>query len=395
MQRATVAACGVGFAAGWNLSNITPIGSTIAHDYGIALATVGFFTTALFAAHAGVQVPGGVLIDRLGAKRMSLVGLGIIAATNALALAAPQTWLALLARALMGLGTGISFIGGSDYIRKSGAGPLAQGFYGGIGMAGGGIAVKVVAQADDWVAWRSPYLTALIVAGASIVLLLQGPAEGVRRLPARSARSGTGGGGPGSGGLGPSATGNGPADRPVKVYRLMCLHVATFGLSVLVSNWVVELLRHHGWTKSSAAWVGLLILVVGVVGRPVGGLIAPKPWARRAIAVSLVAGSLGCVLLCLAGPAAVAVPGALLVGVAAGVPFASVFVSAARARPHAPARSVGFVNGSGALVILAGAPLVGVTFGLPGDGRIGFAVIAGLWALALAAVPTRRELGIE
>lgn len=120
--RATVAACGVGFASGWNVSNITPIGSTIAHDYGIALATVGFFTTALFAAHAGIQVPGGALIDRLGAKRMSLIGLSVIAGTNAIALTTPHTWLALLMRALMGLGTGIAFVGGSDYIRKSGAG---------------------------------------------------------------------------------------------------------------------------------------------------------------------------------------------------------------------------------------------------------------------------------
>lgn len=376
VQRATVAACCIGFAAGWNVSNITPIGTTIAHDYGIALATVGFFTTALFAAHAGVQVPGGMLIDRIGAKRMSFVGLSIIGATNALALIAPHTWLALLARVLMGLGTGISFVGGSDYIRKSGAGPLAQGFYGGIGLAGGGIAVKVVAQADDWVAWRAPFLTALIVAAAAVLVLLQAPPEGVKPHAPRP------------------AAGGGVLARPVKVYRLMCLHIATFGLSVLVSNWVVELLRHHGWTKSSAAWVGLLILVIGVVGRPLGGLIAPKPWARRAIGASLVAGALGCALLCLAGSAAYAVPGALLVGVAAGIPFASVFVSAARARPHAPARSVGLVNGSGSLVILAGAPLVGVTFGMPGDGRIGFAVIGGLWALALLALPTKRELGI-
>lgn len=375
-QRATVAACGVGFASGWNVSNITPIGSTIAHDYGIALATVGFLTTALFAAHAGVQVPGGALIDRLGAKRMSFIGLSVIAATNAIALSTPQTWLALLMRAIMGLGTGIAFVGGSDYIRKSGAGHLAMGIYGGIGLAGGGIAVKVVAQADDWIHWRAPFLTAVIVAGLALSLLLAGPKEGVRKPPPKAVQL--------------------PGERaPVRVYRLMVLHIATFGLSVLVSNWVVELLRHHGWSKSAAAWVGLLILVVGVVGRPLGGWTATKSWSRVALAGSLVAGALGCLCLCLAGPVWIAVIGALLVGVGAGIPFASIFVNAARARPHAPARSVGLVNGSGSLVILAGAPLVGLTFSMPGDGRIGFAVIGVLWALALLALPTRRELGLE
>lgn len=375
-QRATIAACGIGTAAGWNLSNITAIASTIANDYGIALATVGLFTTALFAIHAAIQVPGGALIDRFGAKRMVMLGLAVVAATNAIALIAPSTWLGLTMRAVMGLGTGISFIGGSDYIRKSGAGPLAQGVYGGIGLAGGGIAVKVVAVTDDWLAWRAPFLTSVIVACAAMALLALGPHEGARTLPARATRA--------------------PGERaPVRLYRLMALHVATFGLSVLVSNWIVELLRHHGYSKSSASWVGLLVLTVGVVSRPLGGWTASKPWSRQALAASLIAGGLGCLCLSLAGPLVVAIAGALLVGFAAGIPFATIFVSAARARPHAPARSIGLVNGSGSLVILAGAPLVGLTISMPGSGRIGFAVIGGIWTAALLLLPTRRELDLE
>ena len=53
--------------------------------------------------------------------------------------------------------------------------------------AGGGIAVKVVTQADDWVHWRAPFLTAVIVAGIALALLLAGPKEGVRKLPPRAA----------------------------------------------------------------------------------------------------------------------------------------------------------------------------------------------------------------
>jgi hypothetical protein len=48
---------------------------------------------------------------------------------------------------------------------------------------------------------------------------------------------------------------------------------------------------------------------------------------------------------------------------------------------------VGFVNGWAALAIVAGAPLVGLTFSLPGDGRIGFLVLGVLAALAALAVP--------
>lgn len=373
---ATIVACAIGSGAGWNVSNITPIGSTIASEYGIPLATVGFFTTALFIAHASVQVPGGMLIDKIGAKRMSFLGLSIIAIANAIALIAPQTWLGLLMRVFMGLGTGISFVGGSDYIRRSGAGALAQGIYGGVGLAAGGIAVKVVAAGDDWISWRAPFLSSLVVAGVAIALLAIGPKEGERKIPPKAVQV--------------------PGERaPVALYRLMALHIATFGLSVLASNWTVELLRHHGHSKSTASWVGLLILAIGVISRPLGGWTATKPWTRYVLAGSLVAGGLGCLCLVLSGPIGLALLGAVLVGMAAGLPFATIFVSAARARPHAPARAVGLVNGSGSTVILAGAPLVGLTFSWPGDGRIGFAVIGILWVGALLLLPTRRELGLE
>jgi hypothetical protein len=47
---------------------------------------------------------------------------------------------------------------------------------------------------------------------------------------------------------------------------------------------------------------------------------------------------------------------------------------------------VGFVNGCAVLVILVCTPLAGLTFGLPGDGRLAFLVIGLLWAAALLAV---------
>jgi hypothetical protein len=40
-----------------------------------------------------------------------------------------------------------------------------------------------------------------------------------------------------------------------------------------------------------------------------------------------------------------------------------------------------------ALTILVGTPLVGLSFSLPGDGRLGFAVVAALWALAALCAP--------
>ena len=109
--------------------------------------------------------------------------------------------------------------------------------------------------------------------------------------------------------------------------------------------------------------------------------------ARRWVAASLMVGGLGAVALALPLPVAALVAAAAIVGIAAGVPFAMAFTGAALARPDAPGAAVGFVNGGAALVIVAGTPLVGLTFSLPGDGRIGFVALGALTALAALATP--------
>jgi hypothetical protein len=83
-----------------------------------------------------------------------------------------------------------------------------------------------------------------------------------------------------------------------------------------------------------------------------------------------------------------------LIGLAAGLPFAPAFLGAAHTRPDAPATAIGFVNGSASLAIVIGSPLLGFSFSLPGDGRIGFLVMAAVWAAALVALPGKRELGV-
>lgn len=51
-------------------------------------------------------------------------------------------------------------------------------------------------------------------------------------------------------------------------------------------------------------------------------------------------------------------------------------------------------NTAAALTIVVGAPLLGLTFSLPGDGRIGFMIVALLWAGALLFLRGERELGL-
>ena len=100
----------------------------------------------------------------------------------------------------------------------------------------------------------------------------------------------------------------------------------------------------------------------------------------------MVAGAAGTVLLLLDLPLWTRIAGAAVLGLAAGIPFAAAFSGAQMIRRDGPGAAIGFINSCATLLIAVGAPLVGLTFSLPGHGRIGFAAIAALWALSTVAV---------
>lgn len=378
MRLAFLGACGLGLATGWNTANTGAVAERLAGSYGVGLAVVGLFTTALFLTHLLMQIPSGRASDRFGARRTGLAGLAVLAAANAVALAAPDAALALAARALCGVGTALSFVSGSAYVRETGGSPLAQGLYGGVGIAGGGLALAVVPQLDPSLGWRAPYWTALALALASFAPLAAGPADGLR--PSRVLEEGV----------------SAALFRDVRLYRLAALYAASFGFSIVLGNWVVTLLdRNSDVGEEAAGAIGALTLLLGVVTRPLGGwILRTHPHrARAAVAASVAAGALGTAALTAAEPLPLAALGAAALGLAAGIPFSAAFTGAAATRPDAPAAAVGFVNGASSLVALAGTPLLGLAFSLPGEGRIGFAAVAVLWLLALAVLPSERELG--
>jgi len=84
---------------------------------------------------------------------------------------------------------------------------------------------------------------------------------------------------------------------------------------------------------------------------------------------------------------------ALVTGLAAGVPFAAVFRGAQLLRPDAAGTAVGLVNAGPNLFILIATPLVGLTFSMPGDGRLGFAALAVVGLTGLALLPPASSLG--
>ena len=228
-------------------------------------------------------------------------------------------------------------------------------------MAGGGLGVALIPL---WASWRAPFVSAALVAAVGVVLVLIAPREPPREPRVRQ--------------------------RPVVDRRLLPLgvmHAASFGLSVVLGNWVVTLLhRAGGVSEHAAGFAGALVLFLGLLSRPLGGRLIGRIGILRA---SFLASAAGTAALAVASPFPIAVAGAIVVGFAAGLPFAPAFAGAAQVRPDAPGAAIGFVNLIAAVVILVGTPLLGLTFSLPGDGRIGFGIVAALVAL-IPLVVTRQ-----
>jgi len=380
-RRGVIAGCALGATSGWNFGNIGGIASELSDAYGVGLATIGLLTTALVITHLAIQIPGGRSSDRFGPARVGAAALLVLSAGNALALAAPEVALALPARAFAGIGTGLAFISGSALVRQSGGSALAQGVFGGVSLAPGGLALAVVPQLEELVGWRAPYWSALLIALAVLMLVL---GTRVAARPTSTPEASTG------------ASVGVIGDR--RLYRLAALYAASYGLGIVLANWVVELLQvHSSMTDGAAAAVGALTLALVVVSRPLGGWILSRyPLrTRQALGLSIVAGAIGTLALVAADPVWLAALGAVLVGLGAGIPFSPAFTGAASTRPDAPGAAVGLVNTAANLVVLVGTPLVGLSFSLDGEGRLGFAALAALWLAALAVLPSARALAAE
>ena len=362
--RGVFAGLAVGACLTWNVSNVGAVADPLAAHYGVSVAAIGLLTAALLVTQLAVQLPAGRGADRYGSQRVALCAIAAGIVGNGILLIDAGLELALLGRLIVGLGSGAAFVGGLDLVRAGGGGAAQQGLFGGATMAGGGLALMVVPPLADATSWRAPYWTGGILAVVAVVPVLL--ASGLPRI-----------GHTGSWVL-----------RDRELLPLGAIQTATFGLAVIAGSWVVPLLERQGASSTTAGLAGGLILVVGVVTRPLGGVLAGRVSGHVLGGGALIAVAAGSLLLAFGGSIALAAAGAFVIGVAAGLPFALVFAAAQRARPDAPGGAIALVNSCAVLAIVIGTPLAGLAFELPSDGRLAY---VGISVLALAAlVPLRK-----
>ncbi len=147
-------------------------------------------------------------------------------------------------------------------------------------------------------------------------------------------------------------------------------HAAGFGLAIASGTWItVYLLREFHLPLELSGLLGSLLLVLAVLARPFGGLLLARERlpARRVMRIGDLAIVAGVALLGFPDrPLAVALGGAILVGLGVGLPYSAVFNTAAASLPGAPGAAQGLAAVGGTAAVMVGAPAMGYavqTFG--------------------------------
>ena len=370
---AVLCGCLVAFAYSANYTNHAPLAPALMREFGFNKALAGLLTTGIFATHAGMQIPGGLLVDKLGSKRVLLFALAWVALGNLGLAFAGAYWQLLLCKIFTGIGTGVCFVGGARYVHNAAAGPrlhTAQGLFGGSIQLGAGFVILAVPRLYLLAGWRATFLvSAGMVLTAAIVWLTAAPDVAATAAP------------PGRFGemlLAP------------QLWLLGLMQMATFSISLVVGSWVVVMLtKVLNVPATRAGLIGSLVLLLGIVSRPLGGILRRHMGIRPLFVGSLVMIAIGCFVFVFPsisfGPALAAV---VLIGMGCGLPYAAMFSRAGALFPGRAGAAMGLVNMVGILMILAGAPLVGHLADLTGTFRASFVALGGFALLICAtAVP--------
>jgi MFS family permease len=143
-----------------NFTNYGPLIPVLQSTLHINSSEAGLFSTLLYGGIACSYLPGGILADRYGARRvlmgsLLLVGLG----GCLLPLYASLPWM-VMCRLCIGLGAGAAIVAGSQSASRLGHyAALGQGLFGGAMQAGAGLGLFVTPYLQAQFGWRGAFLT--------------------------------------------------------------------------------------------------------------------------------------------------------------------------------------------------------------------------------------------
>ena len=339
-------------AFGFTYSDHAPLIPLVSVDFRLDDLSAGLLSTALFTSYMGTTFLTTGLSERLGPKRVVGAGLAVSAAGTAVFALAPGYPVALVAKAIQGMGSALAFVAAARYLAglyEERRNHFALGLYGAGFPLGSAIAlVAMPPLAAAFGGWRGAF--GAEAAFVAAVALAWWRAPSVPRV---------------------TRPGNiRDALRCANCWWTSLQHAAGFGLAIASGTWItVYLLREFHLPLELSGFLGSLLLALAVLARPLGGLLLARERmpTRRVMRTGDLAIVAGVALLAIPDrPLAVALVGAILVGIGVGLPYSAVFNTAAASLPGAPGAAQGLAAIGGTAGVIVGAPAMGYavqTFG--------------------------------
>ncbi|MEU9887789.1 MFS transporter [Sphaerisporangium sp. NPDC051011] len=350
----------------------------------LGIGAAGLSTLAMLQilVYAAMQIPVGILVDRLGSKRMLLVGAGLMACGQFVFAVSGGLFDAVAGRVLVGCGDAMTFISVIRLVNvwfPARHNPVVVQLTGLLGQVGAIVAAVPLIQALHHYGWTPTFLTAGALGGVSLVLVA---------AVLRDAR--------------PNRVAERPRLRDAWAEpgtRLgMWTHAATQSSSAaFLLLWGYPfLVEGQGLTPATAGVLLSTLTLLGMAFGPVLGYLAGRHPFHRSRMVLLVIGSTAAawaVVLLWPGRAPLWVLVPLIVvmawngpGSMLGFDFARTFNPAARM-----GMASGIVNGGGFVATVSVIALIGAVLDLRGgntldDYRWAFATQFAVWGLGAVQV---------
>jgi MFS transporter, NNP family, nitrate/nitrite transporter len=345
--------------------NIPPALTTLMNLYGLSYTGASVLMSALLWTHALMQIPAGMLVDRLNLKLSLVLGFGLMACGNLVPAMIPSFSLAITGRILTGIGSGLSFVSIMKLIALSSSTRMSgtyQAFFAACFSLGSILAYLAIPELLS-LGWQWAYLlpgfsSGLLLVIWSFIKLGEQPSSVVTPLPlGQLLRIRTG-------------------------WILGSYHALSYGSMMTLGNWVPSLLAEV-WSQSTAnqlVWGGALTMLFGGLGRLVGGFMV-----LRFSALGIVNGSMVVIAILFGGLYFVQIPMVTLVLALIAVWFASLNFGALFELVSRTVNSASLASAFGFVNFLAnlGAVIFTLIFGLAKDYTGSF--FGGFLIMALAA----------
>jgi nitrate/nitrite transporter NarK len=373
-------------------SSLGVAGLEAGERFGASASVLASFVVVQLLVYAGLQLPVGIVLDRLGPRRLIAAG-GVLMAVGQLIMAfATTTALALSARALVGAGDALTFVSVIRLVpvwfppRRVPLLTQLTGILGQLGQVISAVPLVLLLHARGWqTAFGSAAALGVVMLVAVLVLVRDRPGVPLRR-PAAAGAART---------LAPARSGLGATVREPGTWLGYWTHFLTpFSSTMFVLLWGFPFLvsGEGRSTAQASALFTVNVLSTIVAGPLIGEFTARRPaWrVRLVVVVAMTTAAAWVLILVPAGPRPLWALTVFMVVIAVGQPTSLVGFDFARSHnpPERLGTATGLVNAGGFVAALATMLGIGLVLDAVGaDASGAYSLDAYRLAMSVVAVP--------